>query len=205
MIPFPNKKYKIIYADPPWQYRARISHGTRFEQGASGYYKSMSIDEIKKLPIADLAAENCALFLWGTFPYLEKQIRLFGYWGFRYTTCGFTWVKTNIRNNKPFFGTGYYTKSNAEICLLGIKGKLKPVSNKVSQIIIAPRREHSRKPDEARLRIIELFGDLSRIELFAREKTDGWDTWGNESEDKVFEEIISGEHLYSKDFADLII
>ena len=179
------KRYQIIYADPPWKYNSRANHKTRFRGGACGHYKLMTMDEIKKLPIPDLAADNCALFMWCTFPYLEQQIRLFGYWSFRYRTVGFTWVKTNPKNNKPFFGVGYYAKSNAEVCLLGMKGQLKPVSNKVSSIIISPRRQHSCKPDEVRSRIVELFGDLPRIELFARQKTPGWDVWGNEVESDI--------------------
>lgn len=180
-----RKRYQIIYADPPWKYNSRTNHKTRFCGGAGGHYPLMTMEEIKKLPIPKLAADNCALFMWCTFPYLNKQIELFDYWGFRYRTVGFTWVKTNSKNGKPFFGVGYYAKSNAEVCLLGIKGRLKPISNKVSSIIIAPRREHSRKPDEAEKRIVELFGDLSRIILFARKKSLGWDVWGNEVESDV--------------------
>ena len=172
------KKYKIIYADCPWKYNSRANHKTRFRGGCCGHYSLMSMDEIKQLPIHKLSSENCALFLWTTFPYLIDQIKLFEHWGFKYRTVGFTWVKTNKKNGKPFFGVGYYAKSNAEVCLLGIKGKLKPVSNKISSVVIAPRREHSRKPDEVRENIVKLFGDLSRIELFAREKAPGWDAMG---------------------------
>lgn len=184
-LSFMKNKYQIIYADPPWKYNSRVNHKTRFRGGACGHYDLMTMDEIKKLPIPELAADNCALFMWCTFPYLNKQIELFDYWGLRYRTVGFTWVKTNPINGKPFFGVGYYAKSNAEVCLLGIKGRLKPVSNKVSSIIIAPRRKHSQKPDEARERIVELFGNLSRIVLFAREKIPGWDVWGNEVESDI--------------------
>ena len=99
-----------------------------------------------------------------------------------YKTLGFSWIKLNSKNQHPFFGVGYYTKSNCEVCLLGIKGKMKPISNKVSSVILSPRREHSRKPDEIRNKIVELFGDLPRIELFAREKANGWDSWGDEIE-----------------------
>lgn len=179
------KKYQIIYADPPWKYNSRANHKTRFRGGACGHYDLMSMDEIKALSIKDLADDNCVLFLWTTFPYLDKQIKLFKHWGFEYKTVGFTWVKTNKKNGKPFFGVGYYAKSNAEVCLIGIKGKMKPVSNKISSVIISPRREHSRKPDEARERIVELFGDIPRIELFAREKAPGWDVWGNEVESDI--------------------
>ena len=140
----------------------------------------MTMEEIKALPIKDLADKNCVLFLWVTFPYLEEQIKLFKHWGFEYKTLGFSWLKQNQKDKKLFFGVGYYAKSNCEVCLMGIKGKMKPISNKVSSAILAPRREHSRKPDEVRERIVELFGDLPRIELFARQKVNGWDSWGNE-------------------------
>lgn len=145
----------------------------------------MTIEEIKTLPIDKLADENCVLFLWVTFPYLEEQIKLFNHWGFKYKTLGFSWLKQNPKNKKLFFGIGYYAKSNCEICLMGIKGKMKPISNKVSSAILSPRREHSRKPDEVREKIVELFGDLPRIELFARQKNQGWDVWGNEVQSDI--------------------
>jgi len=178
-------KYNIIYADPPWKYNSRNNINTRFGGGVFNKYSLMTMEEIKSLPISNLAEENCVLFLWCTFPYLDKQIKLFDYWGFRYCTLGFSWIKTNSKNGKPFFGVGYYAKSNCEICLMGMKGQLKPISNKVSSVIISPRREHSKKPDEVRNKIVELFGDLPRIELFAREKVEGWASWGNEIESDV--------------------
>lgn len=179
------QKYQIIYADPPWKYNSRANHKTRFRGGAEGHYKLMTMEEIKALRISELADENCALFLWCTFPYLNEQIKLFEHWGFKYRTVGFTWVKTNPKNGKPFFGVGYYAKSNAEVCLLGIRGKMKPIANNISSIIIAPRREHSRKPDEVGEKIVRLFGNLPRIELFARQKSEGWDVWGNEVENSI--------------------
>jgi site-specific DNA-methyltransferase (adenine-specific) len=175
-----NKKYQIIYCDPPWKYNSRVNHKTRFRGGAEGHYPLMTIEQIENLPISRLADDNCALFLWCTFPYLNEQIKLFNHWGFKYRTVGFTWIKTNSKNGKPFFGVGYYAKSNAEVCLLGIKGKLKPVTNSISSIVISPRRLHSQKPNEVRSLIVELFGNLPRVELFAREKSLGWDVWGNE-------------------------
>ncbi len=140
----------------------------------------MKFDEIAALPVPNIAAENSVLFLWVTFPNLEEGINLFEKWGYRYRTLGFSWIKTNPKNGKPFFGVGYYAKSNCEVCLMGIKGRMTPISNKVSSCIISPRRRHSQKPDEVRQRIVELFGDLPRIELFAREQANGWDCWGNE-------------------------
>lgn len=174
------KKYNIIYADPPWKYNSRANHKTRFRGGACGHYDLMTMEEIKSLPIPEIADNNCALFMWCTFPYLKDQIKLFKHWGFKYKTVGFTWIKLNSLNKKPFFGVGYYTKSNAEVCLLGIKGKMTPIDNSISSVILAERREHSKKPDEVRNKIVKLFGDLPKIELFARQYTDGWDVWGNE-------------------------
>jgi len=145
----------------------------------------MTMDEIRTLPIQELSDKNCVLFLWTTFPCLEGQITLFKHWGFKYRTLGFSWIKTNPKNGKPFFGVGYYAKSNCEVCLMGIKGKLKPISNKVSSVVISPRRKHSQKPDEVREKIVELFGDLPRIELFAREKKCGFDVWGDEVESDI--------------------
>ena len=188
-----QKKYQIIYADPPWKYNSRANHKTRFRGGAEGHYNLMTMEEIKKLPINYLADDNCALFLWVTFPYLEEQIKLFKHWGFEYKTLGFSWLKQNPKNKKLFFGVGYYAKSNYEVCLMGIKGIMKPVSNKVSSAILSPRREHSRKPDEVRDRIVELFGDLPRIELFARNKVEGWDSWGDEIQSDIeIEEYLNG-------------
>ncbi len=175
-----TKKYSIIYADPPWFYNKRKNENRRFGKGAAGHYSVMKFEEIAKLPIPRISEKNCVLFLWVTFPNLIEGMNMFKEWGFDYRTLGFSWVKTNPKNGKPFFGVGYYAKSNCEVCLMGIKGSMKPVSNSVSSCIISPRRRHSQKPDEVRDRIVELFGDLPRIELFAREYANGWDSWGNE-------------------------
>lgn len=150
------------------------------------HYSVMDYKDIAKLPIQQLSAENAVLFCWATFPMLKEALYVIEHWGFKYKTLGFSWIKTNKKNGKPFFGVGYYAKSNCEVCLMAVKGKtIKPASNKVSSAIIAPRREHSRKPDEVKERIVELFGDLPRIELFAREKTLGWDVWGNEIDSDI--------------------
>lgn len=178
----PDNKFKIIYADPPWSYNQRWSlkhHKTRFGGGACNYYKLMTTDQICNLNVSDIADDNCVLFLWVTFPRLQESFRVMEAWGFTYKTVGFTWIKTNKNDGRPFFGVGFYTKSNAEVCLLGTKGKMKPISNSVSSAIISPRQEHSRKPDEVRDRIVQLYGDVPRIELFARQKTKGWEVWGN--------------------------
>jgi len=174
-------KYKIIYADPPWKY-SDVRGWDIMCGGVEGHYNTMSVKEICDLPIKELSDENCLLFLWVTFPCLKEGLEVMEKWGFKYTSIGFTWVKLNT-NGSPFFGIGFYTKSNAEICLIGKKGKVTDlvISNKVSSVILSKRREHSRKPDEARTRIVELCGDVPRIELFARQKFEGWDSWGNET------------------------
>jgi N6-adenosine-specific RNA methylase IME4 len=175
-----QKKYQIIYADPPWAYNKRNNLATKFGGGANGHYDVMKIQDIQNLPISRISDENCALFMWTTFPKLLEQVDVFKFWGFHYVTLGFSWIKIYKKSAKPCFGIGYYTKSNCEVCLLGIKGKMKPISNAVSSCVISERREHSRKPDEVRDRIVQLLGNLPRIELFARQKTQGWDCWGND-------------------------
>ncbi len=177
----PKKKYKLIYADPPWDY-SDVHTWRKMGGGVRGKYKTMKLEDIKKLPIGSFSDEDCLLFLWVTFPNLKEGLEVIKAWGFKYVTIGFTWVKLNSKNGKPFFGIGYYTKSNAELCLIGVKGKPSRLkkTDKVSSVIISRKREHSRKPDEARQRILQLVGDIPKVELFARERHKGWDYWGNE-------------------------
>jgi N6-adenosine-specific RNA methylase IME4 len=153
MIPFPDKKYNIIYADPPWSYKAwNKKEGGRT---AESHYQTMKIDEIKRLPVGGLAADDCVLFMWATYPCLNEALETIKAWGFKYKTV-------------------------AEICIIATKGKPKRISKSVHSIIDAPVEEHSKKPDITRDRIVQLMGDLPRIELFARAETPGWDVWGNE-------------------------
>ena len=173
-----DKKYPIIYADPPWSYRDKRDKHPRMCGGASVHYETMTTPEICALPVESIAADDAMLFCWATFPNLPEAFRVMDAWGFTYKTVGFTWVKTNKNNGKPFFGIGHYTKSNAEVCLLAIRGRPKVVSNYVSSVIISPREDHSKKPDEARDRIAQLCGDVPRIELFARKRVPKWDCWG---------------------------
>ncbi len=140
----------------------------------------MNIDDICNLPVKNIASENCVLFLWVTFPTLLDSFKVIEAWGFNYKTVAFVWVKHNKKTPTLFWGMGFWTRANAEICLLATKGKPKRISAKVHQVIISPIEEHSKKPNEIRKRIVNLIGDLPRIELFARQKTDGWDVWGNE-------------------------
>ncbi|WP_235811597.1 MT-A70 family methyltransferase [Christensenella hongkongensis] len=147
---------------------------------AEKHYPTLSIQELCALPVSSLADDNCVLFLWVTFPQLAEGLQLISAWGFTYKTTAFVWLKKNRIADSWFFGLGFWTRGNAEICLLATKGKPKRQSKKVHQFIISPIREHSRKPDEARDKIIELMGDVPRIELFARQIVPGWDSWGNE-------------------------
>jgi len=175
--------YKIIYADPPWQFKTYSDKGRK--KSPDNHYDCMNVDEIKKIPIQDISDDDCILFLWITYPNLIDGLETIKSWGFIYKTCAFSWIKKNKNKDSLFWGLGYWTRSNNEICLLATKGKPKRISKKVHQIIIEKIREHSRKPDCVRDRIVELCGDLPRIELFARQETPGWDCWGNELEYEI--------------------
>ncbi len=172
-----EKRYSIIYADPPWRYDQKSLRG-----GAEKFYHTMGIDEICALPVSQLAAEDCTLFLWVTFPQLPLAFRVIEAWGFQYKTVGFLWIKQNKKSDGLFFGTGFWTRSNAEVCLLAVRGKPKRKSAAVHQLAISHREQHSQKPAVVREKIVELMGDLPRVELFARQRADGWDAWGDEVE-----------------------
>ena len=182
-----ENKYNIIYADPPWTFKTYSDKGK--DRSAEQHYNVLSLDDIKKLPIRDLAADSCMLFMWVTYPILDKSFEVMKAWGFDYKTCAFAWVKANksadlskLNVEKDIrMNMGYYTRANSELCLLGRRGKtLERMDKGVRQVILSHQREHSRKPDEAYDRIERLFGDVSRIELFARTEREGWDVWGNE-------------------------
>lgn len=173
-----DKKYNIIYADPPWAYLwGKGKEGGYF--APEKHYATMSTDEICALNIKRLAERNCALLIWTTMPCLPDAIKVIRAWGFKYKTCAFTWVKIR-KDGEPLAGMGAYTKSNAELCLLAMRGHIKSINKTVRQIVMSQRHGHSVKPPEVRERIIQLFGELPRIELFARQHADGWDCWGNE-------------------------
>tara|TARA_B100000131_G_scaffold240358_1_gene232642 strand:+ start:56 stop:592 length:537 start_codon:yes stop_codon:yes gene_type:complete len=177
MINFPNKKYNIIYADPAWSYKDKASAGNR---GACYKYPTQSQDWICNLPVKNISADNCILFLWITMPKLNEVMEVINSWNFTYKTCAFTWVKKNKIKPSWFWGMGRWTRANAELCLLATKGKPQRINAGVHSIIDTPIERHSKKPDCVRDRIVQLCGDLPRIELFARERVDGWDSWGNE-------------------------
>lgn len=174
--------YDIIYADPPWHYRNYSD--TTAQRWVGDHYPVMSLDDIKRLPVGKLASDDCALFLWGTWPMLPEVMAVIPAWGFTYKTVAFVMVKEN-KDGSLFTGMGYWTRSNTEFCLLATRGHPKRVDASVFQILWTERLAHSAKPPEARERIVQLLGDRPRIELFARERTDGWHAWGNEIESDI--------------------
>lgn len=180
---FPNKKYAVVYADPPWSYR---QHGTgpKSRGNAEQHYHTMTVEDICALPVRQLGGgQGCVLFMWATFPQIPDALKVMQAWGFEYKTAAFVWIK-KYKSGGNFWGMGAYTRANAEVCLLGVthgfKAKNFIKSHSVHQVIEAPIQEHSAKPDETRRRIVELVGDVPRIELFARQRALGWDAWGDE-------------------------
>ena len=181
---FPSgERYSIIYADPPWEYRSQ-GVGKRSRGTARRHYPTMTTEEIMALPVRDICQEKAVCFLWATFPNYEEALRVLRAWGFIPKTAAFVWVKKNARKGTNFTGMGSYTRANAEVCLLGVTKKVKAremvLDHGINQIIEAPFRGHSRKPEEVRDKIVRMLGDVPRIELFARERVEGWDAWGNE-------------------------
>lgn len=174
-----SKVYQIIYADPPWNHGAWAGGGNRHPRH---HYPVMDQQQIVALPVDTLAAPNAALFLWTTWPHMPEALEAMAAWGFEYKTCAFCWVKQNLSGDGLFMGLGSWTRANSEPCLLAVRGKARRIDAAVRQTVLAPRGRHSRKPPEVRDRIVQLMGDLPRVELFAREKAEGWDSWGNEVE-----------------------
>jgi site-specific DNA-methyltransferase (adenine-specific) len=185
------KKYNIIYADPPWSYYndSTAQPDCTTNRGMKRPpYPVMSTKSIMELPVKDIAEDDAILFIWTTDYHLEKCMQVIKAWGFEYKTVGFIWAKKNKSGNQVCFMGAYTMKSGVELCLLATKGKgaHKLVKkHNVKAYIESPRLEHSKKPDEVRERIVELLGDIPRVELFARHKFNGWDSWGNEIESDI--------------------
>lgn len=187
-----GQRFSAVCADPPWNFREYVKSGNDPKsRHASRHYATMDIDAIKALPVADLCAKDCHLFLWATAPNLLEAIDTMQAWGFRYSTMAFVWVKQK-RSFQPdqfrfapgsesdlHVGLGHTTRKNAEYVLLGRRGSPKRLAKNIREIILAPVRQHSRKPDEAYSRI-QRYCDGPYVELFARESREGWATWGNE-------------------------
>jgi N6-adenosine-specific RNA methylase IME4 len=172
-----RRRYGAIYADPPWSFRNWSAKGTG--RNAVSHYDCLSFEKLAALPVGQVAADNCVLFLWAVDPLLDKAFELISAWGFEYKTVGFYWVKQNRKSDGYFTGLGYWTRANPEQCLIATRGKPRRVGKDVRKLVVEPRREHSRKPDQVRERIERLV-DGPYLELFARETKRGWDCWGDQ-------------------------
>lgn len=213
-----SNQFNIIYADPPWKYSQSVKQGVLKRKNGTLIYPSMSMKELKAIgpDIQRVSKDDAALLLWATMPLLPEAFSLIEAWGFKYKTCFVNWIKTTKNGDRPAFGVGYYTRSNAELCLLCIKGKiasykrllpdekdrgassmssvvyeedpevrpnfLQCLEHSSTPVVMTPRREHSRKPAIVREMITRLFGDIPRVELFARESTEGWSVLGNDTD-----------------------
>ncbi len=183
MSEWPKGKFRAIYLDPPWTF---VSWSPE-NQDRVAPYQLMSREELKALPVGDLADDDCTMFMWICWPQLEEALELFRCYGFTYKTCAFSWIKADSSQIEMFrddldvqIGLGYWTRANSEVCLLGTRGNPKRLNADVRQAIIEPRREHSRKPECVYDRIERLV-DGPYVELFARnEPRPGWTKWGND-------------------------
>jgi len=170
--------YRVIYADPPWTFATYSRKGKG--RSAEAHYDCMTLDAVKALPVASWAAADSVLLLWATDPLLDRAMEVMRAWGFVYKTVGFYWVKQNACKEGFFTGMGFWTRANPEQCLLGTRGHPARKAADVRKLVVAPRREHSRKP-EAVYGLIERLVDGPYLELFARASRPGWDTWGREA------------------------
>ncbi|MDE1866144.1 MAG: DNA methyltransferase [Thaumarchaeota archaeon] len=191
------KKYQIIYADPPWSYNDKMAnHSFSLDHE----YQTQSKDWIAKLPIKNITENDCVLFMWATSPLLPEALEVMKSWGFKYKTLAFCWIK-KTKNGKQVHNLGRWTMGGVELCLLGTKGHPKRKVKNIKQTFEALRTKHSQKPFEVRKFINDLMGnDCTKIELFARQKTEGWDVWGNEVENSI--ELSTTAHLTARKITD---
>lgn len=205
----PRRRYSVLLADPAWQYKDKNANG---ERGASFKYDTLKPNEIISLPMQNVMADDCAVFLWTTAPMLHDAVHALKMWGAPFRTVAFTWVKTikNINhehamqgvgvdpwawlngNGVTSFGLGHWTRSSTELCLLGVRGRPKRVGKSVRQALFYPALRHSAKPPEVRDRIVELMGDVPRLEMFARERAEGWDATGLELDGVDVRDFLEG-------------
>lgn len=176
-------QYDVILADPPWNFDTWGKKDNA--RTPSAHYDTMNLEDICSLPIRDLAAENCALFMWSVWPRIFDAQAVFEAWGFRYRTLGFEWVKMNPSGLGFHIGLGYYTRANSEPCLLAVKGSMKVSTRSERNLLMTPIREHSQKPDEQYGKIERLYPNMRYLELFARRRRKGWDAFGNEVENSI--------------------
>ncbi len=185
----PRGSAGVILADPAWHFKRYSEKHSELSVGRApqDHYDTMSLDEMKAMPVAELCAPDCALFMWSTWPHLPQAMELITAWGFTYKTCAFDWMKADVSTIDLFpdpkdadMKMGYWTRSNSEPCLLATRGKPKRIDAGVRMGIIEPARQHSRKPDVVHDRIDRLMGDVPKIELFGRTRRRGWIGWGND-------------------------
>lgn len=175
LLDMKERSVSVFYVDPPWNYSNK-----RTRSAAAKNYPTLTTKELRDLPVGRIAAKDSALLLWSTAPFLEEALALGASWGFEFKTVGFLWAKRNTVTNSPFFGMGNYTRANVEPCLLFTRGKPKVKSRGVPQFLWSPVLRHSEKPAIIRDRIVQLFGDVPRLEMFSRHEVKGWQRWGNE-------------------------
>ena len=182
---FPDRKFNIIYCDPPWKFGSKAYQDKERNMLIleETQYQTMTIQELKNLPVQDISEKDSACFMWVTDSHLKEGIDLMETWGFKYKTIAFNWIK-KYASGETCVNFAPWTLKSHEICLLGIKGTMGKykIANNVRGLVFAERTKHSKKPNEVRKRIVDLFGDIPKIELFAREHTEGWFVWGNEIE-----------------------
>ena len=176
--PFPDKKYSILYADPPWDYKGQTQHkgkGKGSSGGAINHYPTVPVKEMKEWNIKSICEDNCLLFMWSSSPHLDQAIELGKAWGFEWSTIAFVWDKEKVN-------PGFYTLSQCELCLLFKLGNIpRPRgARNIRQLVQERRTRHSEKPENVRKRIEKMFPFQSKIELFARKEVEGWDSWGLE-------------------------
>lgn len=182
--------YDFMMSDPPWRFGTYSAKGKE-QKSAENHYETMSLEDIMALPVADLAAKHCLLWLWVTRPMFLEGLKTLEAWGFTYKTQG-VWVKTAKQPGKLAFGTGYLLRDAHEPFILATRGKPKVASRSVRSVVMGPRREHSRKPEEAYDAAEELAGDMRKLDMFSRQSRPGWDNWGFEKEKFDPSDAING-------------
>ena len=178
--PLPTKKFEVLYADPPWDYKGQLQHngaGGQETGGARKHYSTVTLDDLKQLDVPGISADESLLFMWSSSPHLDQAIALGKAWGFAWATVAFVW-------NKMKTNPGFYTLSQCELCLVFRRGKIPAPrgARNIRQYVEVERGKHSEKPEEVRKRISAMFPHQAKIELFARNQSSGWYSWGVEAD-----------------------